>query len=96
MDRIDIQGTNGIAARLRARASAPVGPTDRPDPVPAESDQAAAAALSAVGLAGAEAPIDQERVGRIRHAIAQGQYLLEPRKTADAIIASGFMLRNAQ
>lgn len=94
MDRIDIQGTNGIAARLRARGPAPLARAERIDPAAAESDQAGAAALSALGLAGAEAPVDHERVGRIRDAIEQGRYLLEPRKTADAIIASGFMLRN--
>ena len=96
MDRIDIQGTNGIAARLRARGPAPLARADRTDPAAAEAGQAGAAELSAVGLAGAEAPVDHERVGRIRTAIEQGHYLLDPRKTADAMIASGFMLRNEQ
>ena len=94
MDRIDIQGTNGVAARLRARGPAPVGRADRADPAAVDADQAAAAELSALGLAGAQAPIDQARVGRLRDAIEQGRYLLEPRKTADAMIASGFKLRN--
>ncbi|WP_374408646.1 flagellar biosynthesis anti-sigma factor FlgM [Pelagerythrobacter sp.] len=94
MDRIDNQGTEAIAARPRARAAAPVARSERVRPVAADADQTGAAALAAVGLAGTEAPVDHARVDRIRNAIEQGRYLLDPRKTADAIIAGGFMLRN--
>ena len=94
MDRIDIQGPNGIAARLRARAAAPVARAEKATPTATESEQAGAASLAGIGHAGSDAPVDQTRVGKIREAIAQGRYLLDPAKTADAMIAAGFMLRN--
>lgn len=94
MDRIDINGANGIASRLRARSAAPVAQADQAKAVGADPDQSGATALAALGRAGSEAPVDQTRVREIRTAIRQGHYPLDPHKTADAMIASGFMLRN--
>lgn len=94
MDRIDRHSSNGVAARLRMSVATPVRPAAHTGASVAAADRTSAPELTGVGLAGAEAPIDEARVGRIKAAIAQGQYLIEPHKTADAMIAVGFMLRN--
>ena len=94
MDRIEMQGPNGILARLRARGSAPVTRADPARPTGSEPDPAVA--LAAIGLAGSDAPVDSGRVKEIREAIEKGRYPLDPGRTADAIIAAGFMLRNEQ
>ena len=41
-------------------------------------------------------PVDAERVGEIRRAIASGKYPLLPAHVADAMIAAGILLRNGQ
>jgi len=94
MDRIDMHGPNGILRSLRAKGTAPVSHGERARPAGTDADQAAGVALTGVGLAGTEAPVDHERVTELRQAIEQGRYPLDPRKTADAMIAAGFMLRN--
>jgi negative regulator of flagellin synthesis FlgM len=40
------------------------------------------------------APVDQERVSTIRHAIETGTYPVLPTKIADAMIAAGMLLRS--
>jgi negative regulator of flagellin synthesis FlgM len=40
------------------------------------------------------APVDQERVETIRHAIETGKYPVIPAKIADAMIAAGMLLRS--
>lgn len=40
------------------------------------------------------APVDQERVVTIRHAIETGTYPVLPTKIADAMIAAGMLLRS--
>ncbi|WP_298193418.1 flagellar biosynthesis anti-sigma factor FlgM [Novosphingobium sp.] len=40
------------------------------------------------------APVDQERVQTIRHAIETGTYPVLPTKIADAMIAAGMLLRS--
>ena len=40
------------------------------------------------------APVDQERVSTIRHAIEKGTYPVLPAKIADAMIAAGMLLRS--
>lgn len=96
MDRIDMHGPNGILRSLRAKGTAPVSHTERARPTGTDTgaDQPAGVALTGVGLAGTEAPVDRERVTELRQAIEQGRYRLDPRKTADAMIAAGFMPRN--
>ena len=94
MDRIEMQGPNGILARLRARGSAPVTRAEPARLTGSEPDPAVA--LAAIGLAGSDAPVDSGRVKEIREAIEKGRYPLDPGRTADAIIAAGFMLRNEQ
>lgn len=94
MDRIDMHGPNGILRSLRAKGTAPVSHAEHARPAGTEADRAAGVALNGVGLAGTEAPVDRERVTELRQAIEQGRYRLDPRKTADAMIAAGFMPRN--
>ena len=93
MDRINIQGVNGIAGRLQARGPAPVSQSERARPAASESDQAGAAARSAASRGGSKPPVDEERVAQLRAAIEQGRYPLDPRKTAEAMIAAGFISR---
>lgn len=95
MDRIEMQGPNGILRNLQAKGTTPLARAERTQPTGADSDLAGVE-LAGVGLAGTEAPVDHERVTELRHAIEQGNYPLDPRKTADAMIAAGFMLRNEQ
>lgn len=94
MDRIEMQGPNGILRNLQAKGTTPLARAERTPP--ADSDRTNGVELAGVGLAGTEAPVDHERVTELRHAIEQGHYPLDPRKTADAMIAAGFMLRNEQ
>ena len=96
MDRIEMQGPNGILRNLQAKGTAPVARAERTQPAGIDSDRASAVDLTGVGLAGTEAPVDHERVTELRQAIEQGHYPLDSRKTADAMIAAGFMLRNEQ
>jgi negative regulator of flagellin synthesis FlgM len=43
--------------------------------------------------AGAEPPMDQDRVAQIRKAIERGRYPVVPARIADAMIAAGYLLR---
>ena len=47
-------------------------------------------------LGGAEPPVDQGRVDEIRKAIEQGRYPVIPMRVADALIASGLLLRSGK
>ena len=96
MDRIDMQAANGIAARLRTRSAAPVARAEQARPAAQEADRAGAGALDAVAQVRGEAPVDGERIAAIRAALDNGTYQLDPRKTADAMIAAGFLPRNAK
>lgn len=94
MDRINSQAPSEIAARLRTRTTAPVASTAPARSAASDVERSGASRLAGLDLAGAEAPIDESRVADIRAAIERGQYLIEPERTADAMIAAGFMLRN--
>lgn len=93
MDRINIQGANGIAARSNARGTTPVSRIDRTRPVASQAEPPAMAVQSATGLAGSNPPVDEERVNQLRAAIGRGSYPLDPHRTADAMIASGLISR---
>ena len=45
---------------------------------------------------GGDAPIDSERVAKIRKAIEEGHYPVIPTRIADAMIAAGMLLRSPQ
>jgi negative regulator of flagellin synthesis FlgM len=67
----------------------------------AEAPKAAAAAAAAApqvetsdAVKAGAAPVDQERVHTIRHAIETGTYPVLPAKIADAMIAAGMLLRS--
>ena len=68
-----------------APASAPAGP------VPAAPQVETSDAVKA-----GAAPVDQERVRTVRHAIETGKYPIIPAKIADAMIAAGMLLRSPQ
>lgn len=96
MDRIEMQGTNGMRARLAAKGVEPVARSERLRPAAGDAGQSHPVELAAIGLAGAQAPVDQERVARIREAVEQGSYPLLPHRVADELIAAGFILRNGK
>ena len=62
-------------------------------PAPAAAAAAPQVETSDAVKAGA-APVDQERVQTIRHAIETGTYPVLPTKIADAMIAAGMLLRS--
>jgi negative regulator of flagellin synthesis FlgM len=94
MDRIEMQGPNGMHARLAAQGATPR--SDRLKPAGGDPGNAPAVALGSVGLAGSEPPIDRDRVARIRQAVEQGAYPLLPCRVADELIAAGLILRNGK
>jgi negative regulator of flagellin synthesis FlgM len=94
MDRIDIQGPNGISSRLKAKGPAPVAQAENVRPTGSGAAKSGDVAMTTVVSAGSEAPVDHDRVAEIRNAIEQGRYPIVPAKIADAMIASGFLLRN--
>lgn len=92
MDRIDMQGSKGVLASLKARSAAPVGRVEGTRPAKPDASAAEAVATS-FASAGAEPKIDHDRVAEIRKAIEQGRYPVVPTQIADAMIAAGFLLR---
>lgn len=94
MDRIDIQGPNGISSRLKARGPAPLAEAGNARPTGSGAAKADEVAMATVVSAGSEAPVDHDRVAEIRTAIEQGRYPIVPVEIADAMIAAGFLLRN--
>ena len=92
MKTIDISGSNGVAARVSAAASAPVRSSEparalRLDDVPTDGP-----ALT-LANAGATASVDVDRVVEIRKAIEEDRYPVIPTRIADAMIAAGLLLR---
>ncbi len=96
MDRIDMQGTNGIRARLAAQGAAPIARSEPVKPAADNGAQARPVDVKTVGLAGAQPPIDEARVSEIRKAVEQGRYPLLPYRVADGLIAAGFILRKSK
>ena len=92
MDRIDMQGSKGVLASLKARSAAPVGRIENARAAKADASAAETVATS-FASAGAEPTIDHDRVAEIREAVEQGRYPVLPTKIADAMIAAGFLLR---
>jgi negative regulator of flagellin synthesis FlgM len=93
MDRIDIQGPNGISSRLKAKGPAPVAQAENVRPAGSGAAKSGVV-MATVVSAGSEAPVDHDRVEEIRAVIEQGRYPVIPTKIADAMIAAGFLLRN--
>ena len=93
MDRIDMQGSKGVSSSLKARVTTPVAQAPTIRPVETGSGRIDDLAVTSVASAGAEPPVDHERVAQIRKAIEQGRYPIVPTKIADAMIAAGYLLR---
>ncbi|WP_375289059.1 flagellar biosynthesis anti-sigma factor FlgM [Qipengyuania sp.] len=68
-----------------------IAKTDRSTQVDIRKE-ATASNTVALPSAGAEAPVDNQRVSEIRDALREGRYPLLPFKIADAMIAAKFML----
>lgn len=81
-----------------------LGPVDPRQPravaerrTPAGGDASAAPAIEVeTPLAGAQPPVDQARVDEIRKAIEANRYPVIPMRVADALIASGLLLRSGR
>ncbi len=87
-------GAAGKSAKVDlGPASAPVSAS-----APASANAATPAAATQVATSDAvkagAAPVDQERVQTIRHAVETGKYPIVPAKIADAMIAAGMLLRS--
>ncbi|MXP41550.1 flagellar biosynthesis anti-sigma factor FlgM [Altererythrobacter soli] len=93
MDRIDMQGPNGISSRLKGKGPAPVTQAESVRPAAGGIARQGDASAASIVSAGTEAPVDSARVAELRAAIEQGRYKLDPAKTADAMIAAGFLSR---
>jgi negative regulator of flagellin synthesis FlgM len=93
MDRIDIQASKGISGSLRSGVTTPVTHTQAPRPIEARANGADDPPVISLASAGAEPPMDQDRVAQIRKAIEQGRYPVVPARIADAMIAAGYLLR---
>ena len=76
--------TGGKPVQTEAAVEAPKVPAAAAAPQVETSDAVKAGA----------APVDQERVETIRHAIETGKYPVIPAKIADAMIAAGMLLRS--
>jgi negative regulator of flagellin synthesis FlgM len=64
---------------------------------PFASDASAVPAIEvATPLAGGQPPVDQARVSEIRKAIEADRYPVIPMRVADALIASGLLLRSGK
>lgn len=82
----------------------PVGAIDRRQPhavpdrrAPAGGTASAAPAVEVeTPLAGGQPPVDQGRVNEIRKAIEADRYPVIPMRVADALIASGLLLRSGK
>ena len=82
----------------------PVGAIDRRQPhtvqdrrAPGASDANAAPTVEVeTPLAGGQPPVDQARVNEIRKAIEADRYPVIPMRVADALIASGLLLRSGK
>lgn len=83
-----------VAQRLQPVARAQVAVAQPARPV-AEATSSAVTMPTRVN-AGAEAPVEMDRVAVIRQAIEEGRYPLVPARIADAMIAAGYLLRIAK
>jgi negative regulator of flagellin synthesis FlgM len=81
---ISAAGAGGKAAPTEVAVETPKAPA---------ASAAPQVETSAAVKAGA-APVDQERVRTIRHAVETGTYPVFPAKIADAMIAAGMLLRS--
>lgn len=65
-------------------------------PAPAAAAAAAPKVETSAAVKAGAAPVDQDRVRTIRHAVETGTYPVFPAKIADAMIAAGMLLRSAK
>lgn len=86
VDPITIRPVTGKHSAAVATPS--VAPRPGTVPAPADKAQALASPLSAlIADYAAKPPIDEERVARIRHAIATNSYPITPETIADRLLA---------
>ena len=89
VDRISAAPVTATERVAAARTAAPVAQPVVPAPKPsaAEPSTTASALQSLVGELAAKPPVDENRVARIRNAIATGAYPISPENVADRLIA---------
>lgn len=64
--------------------------------VAAQAEPAAPAVEVDAALTGSQPPVDTGRITEIRKAIDEGRYPVIPMRVADALIASGLLLRSGK
>lgn len=92
MPPIDLPPLRPVGA-IDPRQSRPLA--ERRAPAGAAASDAPAVAVE-TPLAGGEPPVNQARVSEIRKAIEAGRYPVIPMRVADALIASGLLLRSGK
>ncbi|MCW1382986.1 flagellar biosynthesis anti-sigma factor FlgM [Novosphingobium sp. KCTC 2891] len=97
MPPIEIGPSRPVGAVQAKTVVAPAAPSA--EPVKAATAQSASAAPqveTSDAVKAGDAPVDAERVAKIRRAIEDGHYPVIPTRIADAMIAAGMLLRNPQ
>jgi negative regulator of flagellin synthesis FlgM len=87
--------TLGAGAKPALTETLAAQPAVTPQATPSDTAAAAQVETSDAVKAGV-APVDQERVQTVRHAIETGKYPIIPARIADAMIAAGMLLRSPQ
>jgi negative regulator of flagellin synthesis FlgM len=64
--------------------------------IPAKAEAVAPTVEVDATLTAASPPVDYDRISEIRKAIEQGRYPVIPMRVADALIASGLLLRSGK
>jgi negative regulator of flagellin synthesis FlgM len=86
--QVNTVGTGGKPVQTEATAETPKAAA------PSTNAAAAPQVETSDAVKAGAAPVDQERVATIRHAIEKGTYPVLPTKIADAMIAAGMLLRS--
>ncbi|MBA4047597.1 MAG: flagellar biosynthesis anti-sigma factor FlgM [Sphingomonas sp.] len=86
-DRVAAGRLASPRAQAPASAPAPAEPAATPTPAPAARATAGAALQALVTDLAVRPPVNEERVARIRQAIANGTYPISPENVADRLIA---------
>lgn len=89
VDRINAAPVTATERVGNARFAAPAAQAPAPAPAPTVPEPATAASVlqSLVGELAAKPPVDEDRVARIRNAIATNTYPIGPENVADRLIA---------
>jgi negative regulator of flagellin synthesis FlgM len=101
MSSFEIGASRPVSAVPNTGQVNSVGQSSKPVQAEAASEAPKASAADAApqvetsdAVKAGAAPVDQERVETVRHAVETGKYPIIPAKIADAMIAAGMLLRS--